>query len=274
MVHHQTKAVKFIAHEVHETLETLACEAALQVRINGQPYTITMRSPGNDENLAIGLLFTEGIISARNEVTGFSEGPDESGDHTMIDVRIKEEALVGKTIHDRSIASTSSCGVCGKIELPDLAAPERPLLINEKLNIAVIPDLLQKMKENQSAFENTGGSHAAAAFSITGELLAIHEDIGRHNAVDKVVGALMLRNLLATASILLVSGRVSYEIVGKCAAASIPFLLAVSAPSSLAVDACRRKGITLIAFCRENRATVYTHTENISQHTVVSQTSH
>jgi FdhD protein len=116
-------------------------------------------------------------------------------------------------------------------------------------------------------FEHTGGSHAAAIFSISGQLQSVQEDIGRHNAVDKAIGDLFLRSQLSHADILFVSGRVSYEIVAKCAQAGIPFLLAVSAPSSLAVDFCQKKGITLVGFCRENRATVYTNEGNILQHT-------
>ena len=273
MGNQKTKAVRYVAGEAHDTIETLAGEAALQIRINGQPFTVTMRSPGDDEILSLGLLFTEGIISTRNDVTCFSEVSGESGDDTVVaEVTITKEALEGKKIFNRSIASTASCGVCGKIELCDLALPERPLLNAGRLNIALIPQLLQLMKEKQSTFKITGASHAAAAFSMDGVLLSMQEDIGRHNAVDKVVGDLILKNVLTKASILLISGRVSYEIVGKCAAASIPFLLAVSAPSSLAVDACHQKGITLIAFCREERATVYTHHGNIMQHS--SQSRH
>lgn len=272
MVNHKTKAVKYIGGQAQETMEAVAGEAPLQIRVNGQPYTITMRSPGNDEILSMGLLFTEGIINTKDDVTGFSEVLNKSADDNhIVDVDISEQALEGKKIFNRSIASTASCGVCGKIELCDLEGPERPLMNAERLDIALVPDLLQKMKKKQSMFDNTGGSHAAAIFSMDGALLSVQEDIGRHNAVDKVVGDLFMRNLLTKASILLISGRVSYEIVGKCAAASIPFLLAVSAPSSMAVDFCRRKGITLIAFCRENRATVYTHQENILHHSLESQ---
>ena len=125
------------------------------------------------------------------------------------------------------------------------------------------------MQARQSTFERTGGSHGAAIFDIAGTLLSVKEDIGRHNAVDKVIGDLLLKDTLPDASILFISGRVSYEIAAKCAEASIPFLLAVSAPSSLAVDFCQRKGITLIGFCRANRATVYTNERNILQNDLI-----
>lgn len=256
------------------TSEVLAGEEALQIKINGRPYTITMRTPGQDKLLAAGLLFTECVVSFAGDIIDISETPTVSGDHTLlVDVQVKEETLEGKNLFNRSIASNASCGVCGKIELCDLVTPGQPLVTSEKFDMRLIPDLLQKMYAEQSIFEKTGGSHAAAIFSIDGAMLSVKEDIGRHNAVDKAIGDLFLKNALDQAAILFISGRVSYEIVAKCAAAGIPFLLAVSAPSSLAVDFCRQKGITLIGFCRENRATVYANEKNILQNTVARQTA-
>lgn len=273
MINKKITAVRYVAGEPVETSEALAGEEALQIKINGTPYTITMRTPGHDMILAAGLLFTERVIRQKEDIIRISETPVASGDHSLIvDVQVTGEALEGKNLFNRSIASSASCGVCGKIELCDLVGPERPLYTSRKLDVHLIPDLMQQMRSQQSTFEKTGGSHAAAAFSIGGELLSVKEDIGRHNAVDKVIGDLLLRNLLSQTDILFISGRVSYEIVAKCAEASIPFLLAVSAPSSLAVDLCRRNGITLIGFCRENRATVYTHEKNIMQYVSGNQT--
>ncbi len=267
-------AIKYITGLPEQTSETLTVEEALQIKINGNPYTITMRTPGQDKTLAVGLLFTERIIRLPEDILHISEVPDALGDHTLtVDVQVKEEVLAGKKLFNRAIASSASCGVCGKMELCDLLTPEQPLLTSEKLDIDLIPELRQQMQEKQSTFERTGGSHAAAAFSIEGTLLSVKEDIGRHNAVDKVIGELFLKNWLHKAAILFVSGRVSYEIVAKCAEARIVFLLAVSAPSSLAVDFCHRQGITLIGFCRENRATVYANEKNILQHTLARQTA-
>jgi FdhD protein len=265
MVNMKIEAVRYIAGEPQVAFETLTEEEALQIKINGKAYTITMRSPGQDMMLAAGLLFTERVIKNREDILHTSE---HSGtDHSfVIDIGVKEEALAGKNLFNRSIASSASCGVCGKIELCELHTPEPPLVTFEKLDIDLIPRLLQQMQAEQSTFEKTGGSHAAAIFSIDGRLLTVQEDIGRHNAVDKVIGDLLLKNELDKAAILFISGRISYEIVAKCAQASIPFLLAVSAPSSLAVDFCLRKGITLIGFCRGNRATVYTNGKNILQY--------
>lgn len=274
MVNKKIAAVKYIAGKPYETSEVLTGEEALQIKINGKPYTITMRTPGQDKMLAAGLLFTERVIRLPEDIIHISEIPSVLGDHTLIvDVHVKEETLAGKKLFNRSIASSASCGVCGKIELCDLLTPEHPLLTSKKLDIYLIPDLLQQMHAEQSTFEKTGGSHAAAAFSIDGTLLSVKEDIGRHNAVDKVIGELFLRNWLHKAAILFISGRVSYEIVAKCAEACIPFLLAVSAPSSLAADFCRRQGITLIGFCRENRATVYANEKNILQYALARQTA-
>jgi FdhD protein len=263
-VNKKIRAIKYVAGEPQETSEALAGEQALQIKVNGKPYTITMRTPGEDKSLAVGLLLTERVIRSKADIIRLSEIPDASASHTLIvDVHVEEEALAGKNLFNRSIASSASCGVCGKIELCDLVTPERPLDNQRKLSIQLIPDLLQQMQDQQFTFERTGGSHAACAFNLDGTLLSIKEDIGRHNAVDKVIGDLLINDLLHDASILFISGRVSYEIVAKCAEARIPFLLAVSAPSSLAVDFCRRKGITLIGFCRDNRATVYACEKNI-----------
>jgi FdhD protein len=272
MATRKISAIKYTAGQPRKTSEALAGEEALQIKINGKAYTITMRTPAQDKMLAAGLLFTERVIRHPEDIVNISEVPVESGDHTLIvDVQVREETLEGKNLFNRSIASSASCGVCGKIELCDLETPAQSIVTARKLDICLIPDLLQKMQAEQSTFEMTGGSHAAAVFTIDGELLSVKEDIGRHNAVDKVIGDLFLRNTLHQADILFISGRVSYEIVAKCGAASIPFLLAVSAPSSLAVDLCRRNGITLIGFCRENRATVYAGEENILEKTLAAQ---
>jgi FdhD protein len=266
MANKRIAAIRYTAGQPQETFELLAREEALQIKINGKAYTITMRTPGQDEVLAIGLLYTEGVIHFPEDVLSVNQIPAPHGDYTLIaDVTVRESVLTGKNLFNRSIASSASCGVCGKIELCDLVTPEHTLTTSQKLDIGLIPDLLQQMNARQAVFEQTGGSHAAAIFSISGKLLSVQEDIGRHNAVDKAIGDLFLNNKLNEADILFVSGRVSYEIVAKCAQAGIPFLLAVSAPSSLAVDFCQRKGITLLGFCRQNRATVYTNENNILQ---------
>lgn len=259
-------AVKYYDGVPEASNEALTREEALQIKINGRSYTITMRTPGNDGILAAGLLFSEGIIKQPDDILDMHEVQTVQGDCTLsIDVHVKEEILAGQNLFNRSIASSASCGVCGKIDLCDLAVPVKFNTTSRKLEVGVIPKMLERMRALQNTFELTGGSHAAALLTIDGNVLAVREDIGRHNAVDKVIGELFLQRSLHLADVILISGRVSYEIVAKCSQARISFLLAVSAPSSLAVDFCNKSGITLIGFCRENRATVYTHPENIQQ---------
>jgi FdhD protein len=273
-VNRKIAAMKFNAGEVTETVESVAREEALQITINLKPYTITMRTPGSDVLLATGLLFTENIVNHPTDIISTTEVPAPNSDHTLVvALMIKEEVLQGKNLFNRSIASSASCGVCGKTELCDLPIAREPLYTADKLNVRIIPCLLQQMSAAQRVFEQTGGSHAAAAFTIRGNLLSVQEDIGRHNAVDKVIGDLFLSDALQQAALLFVSGRVSYEIVAKCARAGIPFLLAVSAPSSLAVEFSRQQGITLIGFCRDNRCTVYTHEQNVVQYASTSLTT-
>ena len=259
-----TPATKYINGLPERTFETLALENALQIKINGRAYSVTMCSPSNNIVLAVGLLYTEGILQKRSDIIGITEESDEQNNQVhFVNVNVLTEALEGKKLWDRSIASSASCGVCGKTEIDDIYHKGQPLETSEKLDITRVPELLKEMRSHQSAFDETGGTHSAALFNIGGTMLSVQEDIGRHNAVDKAIGELFLSSTLSKADILAVSGRVSYEIVSKCAMANIPFLLAVSAPSSMAVELCSEKGITLIAFCRENRATVYTNQQHV-----------
>lgn len=261
----KTTALRFFQGKKEEETEIVTVEAALQIKINSRAYTITMRTPGNDIFLAVGLLFTEDIIAAYPEISSINEIPDHLHEHNLIvDLKIDEKITQNKNLFNRSIASSASCGVCGKIDLCDLATAKEPLLDEHRLSIKALPDLFNVMQYHQETFTKTGGSHAASIFSIDRQLLAVQEDIGRHNAVDKVIGSLLINGKLSEAAILCISGRVSYEIVAKCAKAKIPFLLAVSAPSSLAVDFCQQSGITLVAFCRGDKATVYSHPHRIT----------
>ncbi len=259
-------AVKFIGGQPAETLETLTNEEALQININNQAFTITMRSPGNDKMLVCGLLLTEGIIHSYHDIISISENKVPNTDHILrMDVVISEKMLEGKNIFNRSIASSASCGICGKTTLCDLIENTSPLKSNRDLNINLLNSFFSRMRLHQQTFGLTGGSHAAAIFASDEMLLAVNEDIGRHNAVDKVIGECLVNNTLSKALVLCVSGRVSYEIAVKCYKAGISFLTAVSAPSSLSVEYCRKMGITLIAFCREDKATVYTNPQRIKQ---------
>lgn len=264
---------KFELNESIETIDSLSIEEALQININNKPFTMTMRTPGNDASLVRGLLYTEGVLK---DVEYF---PDlilkkESDDDivTVANLTIPKAKLGDGYKNSRSLLSVSSCGICGRTELSDLPLIGKITEV-EKMDLDVLLETFQKMNSVQHVFRQSGGTHATAAFTINGEILCSMEDIGRHNAVDKVIGELILSKKLHRASCLTVSGRVSYEIVIKCFNAGIPFLAAVSAPSSLAVDYAKELGITLFAFCRDNRATCYSNphrTKITKQHTKAS----
>lgn len=242
----------------------LSVEEALQINVNGTPFTITMRSPNNDEALVRGLLHSEGVLKNVQflpEIHLHKE--DEGSIITIANLRVPDDELGDGYSNGRNLLSVSSCGICGKTELDDLAHLGAALPLSKTLDSHSIPVLFERMQAAQNSFKQSGGSHAAAAFNNQGELLASMEDIGRHNAVDKVVGELILQGKSGQAQTLLVSGRISYEIVIKAFKAKIPILCAVSAPSSLAVDYAKELGLTLLAFCRGERATCYAHPERI-----------
>lgn len=241
------------------TDEHLAIEQALRISINGTPFTVTMHTPGSENELVRGLLFTENVFAgACEEMTINVAGLDDSGRINAIDVLIPEDKARVAFTDIRNLASVSSCGLCGKTELPESPALENPVS-DLHFDPKMIEALFLRMKENQKAFAISGGTHAAAAFDSYGRLLAIHEDIGRHNAVDKVIGSLLLDKSMSSAVILLVSGRISFEIVNKTLRAGIPVLASVSAPSDLAVRTADENGMTLLAFCRGEKFTIYTH---------------
>lgn len=248
---------KFCADQVMLVDDDLTVEQALQISINNKIFTITMRTPGNDEALVRGLLFSEDIYKGvENLEIVFSENKEKAITEANITL---DENLLGKGyLNSRSILSVSSCGICGKRELEDFST-EPKLSENNKLSITSFYKMFDAMKKGQPTFHQSGGSHAAAAFTKNGSLLVIMEDIGRHNAVDKVIGYLSNAHQLNEAKCIVVSGRISYEIVTKIFAAKIPILGAVSAPSTLAVDFAKELGVTLLGFCRDEKATCYAH---------------
>jgi len=256
-------ALKFQHHHFTPVEDILAVEEMLSIHINDRPFTITMRTPGYEADLIRGLLFSEQIYCDldTDPVLQVVSRSDE-GFITGVNVEA-DEALVLKNYSDkRNIVSVSSCGICGKTEL-DLTPVGKPVNHHETFLAGSLPSMFEAMNKEQQSFRQSGGVHAAAAFTLSGKMLAIREDIGRHNAVDKVIGSLLLSKQLDKARCLLVSGRVSYEIVSKTYLAGIPFLAAVSAPSSMAVDFCKNAGITLMAFCRNDYFTVYSHPEAV-----------
>ncbi len=241
----------------------LAVEVALRIAVNSIPFTLTMQTPGNEKELAIGLLFTEKIIQTAPEnleieITGINE----AGFINSLNVKTPNHFILKDFSGNRNVISSSSCGVCGKTELDTF--DEIKIANDAVLNPSFVAKMFQQVSEKQKAFQQSGGTHAAGAFTIDGQLLSIQEDIGRHNAVDKVIGSLIQNKALDKVKCLTVSGRVSYEIVNKAKEAGIPFLASVSAPSTLAVDMAEQSGITLLAFCRNNKLTIYSNANQVA----------
>lgn len=253
------RALRQNASNTTEAIDSLTPERPLQIKVNGQPYSVTMQTPGAERYLVRGLLHAEGA----GEGGFILYAQQERGPATVVEVEIECPDLPGGA---RRLAATSSCGLCGKETLDDVLRDIAPVTRDVRIDAARLRVIHEAMRQRQSTFTGTGGSHAAAAATPEGENLAVFEDIGRHNAVDKVVGFLLEEGLLPRAGVLAVSGRVSFEIVQKCARAGIPVLSAISAPSSLAVECAERWGLTLAGFCRDDRATFYSGLGRVERH--------
>lgn len=234
----------------------IVVEAALQININQEPYTVVMRTPGDDLELIRGLLYAEDIYKGKEPVS--SEIIEEhSNGFSVINLTIPKNQLGKGYLNKRTLLSVSSCGICGKQELKDIRLSGDVLKNEQFLSLEAIRKMSSKMASFQETFKHTGGCHAAAIFDKNYELLTIKEDIGRHNAVDKAIGRLINDNILHTSFCMLVSGRVSYEIISKAFFAKIAVIIAVSACSSLAIDYAKEFGICLIGFSRDNKLTIY-----------------
>lgn len=251
--------------------DELAIEEPLEIRVAGDPVAVTMRSPGEDERLALGFLFSEGIIESIEDVGRvFHCGrPGTEGFGNAIDVlpapghSLDIERVSASR---RGTLTTSACGVCGRQDVADLVARCSALPPGPKISAELLIESIDGMRRIQPTFTHTGGVHAAAAFDRDGHALVCSEDVGRHNAVDKTVGALLFDRLIGTqagAVLLAVSGRASFEIVQKAAVARIPVVASVSAASSLAVDLASDVGITLAGFVRKKGFNLYAHPERI-----------
>ncbi len=250
--------------------ETLVVEEPLEIRVNGTPITVTMRTPGSDVELAQGFLLTEGIISRRDDIVSvrYCRGATNDGVNTynVLDVTLAAEVPPPDVDPTRNFYTTSSCGVCGKASLEAVrliskhAPGDDPSIVSAD-TLSALPG---KLRGEQKVFAATGGLHGAALFDTDGDTLVVREDIGRHNAVDKVVGwALEQRRIPLGGTVLLVSGRASFELTQKAVMAGIPVLAAVSAPSSLAVDLASQSGLTLVAFLRGDSMNVYTRPDRV-----------
>lgn len=247
-----------------QIVDDLTVEEALQISVNNKPFTVTMRSPGDDDQLVRGLLHTEGIIKRINFHPKLTYR-DDNGDGIIqnVEVNIPLDELGDGYSNSRSLLSVSSCGICGRTELNEKDFCGEQLTKSVAVSIDSIFEMFQVMQENQVSFKQSGGTHAAVSFNKSGLKLSAKEDIGRHNAVDKVIGDMIISKQLKEAYCITVSGRISYEIIIKCFKAKIPVIAAISAPSSLAIDFAKELGITVLGFCRDHRATCYSHPERI-----------
>ena len=252
--------------------DELVVEEPLEIRIGQQSLIVVMRTPGHDFELAAGFLYTESLIKSVDdiEIIAFCENVNTKTEilsefQNIVNVRLTTDLNLEK--HDgwqRNFHANASCGLCGKMTIESVRNQVEPLNTDIKLNQSVFYSLNDRLRKAQTVFEKTGGLHAAGLFDENGELLIIREDIGRHNAVDKVIGQALLSDLLPLDRyILMVSGRASFEIVQKALFARIPFVVAVSAASTLAVELAQEGNLTLIGFMRGERMAVYSHPQRI-----------
>jgi FdhD protein len=267
-----TRVWRVEAGRREERPDRLATEEPLEIRLlhggHRRTVAVTMRTPGADVELAAGFLFTEGIVASRDQVAGIAPCAEPAGAcANVVEVTLSEEVPEPRLAPlDRHFFATSACGVCGKAGLEALRfRVPGPLPSGPEVSPEVLRSLPARLQERQGLFAATGGLHAAGLFDPAGNLLALREDVGRHNALDKLLGWALFEGLLPLSdSVVMVSGRSSYEILQKCLVAGVPVVCAVSAPSSLAVELASRFGVTLIGFLRGDRFNVYSGIERIA----------
>jgi len=251
--------------------DTVTVEEPLEIRVDGRALAVTMRTPGDDFDLTIGFLVTEGLLAGADDVATLMHctdtGDDGSPTFNVVDVQLQPGVSIPDVGLQRSFVTTSSCGVCGKtsIDAVRLRSPYDLTTDATVVSPQVLAGLPDALRDHQKVFDRTGGLHAAGLFTADGKLLAVREDVGRHNAVDKIVGwAAREHRLPLAATVLMVSGRISFELAQKALMAGIPVLAAVSAPSSLAIDLAEEFGLTLVGFLRPPRMTVYAGADRLA----------
>jgi FdhD protein len=247
--------------------DQLAREEPLEIRVRGRAVAVTMRTPGpaeHDVELAAGFLLTEGVIAARADIEAIEPcGRNEWGN--VVNVRLAPLVHVDFERLSRHVFGSSSCGLCGKASIEALRVRVAPIAAGASVKAPVLSAMPAQLRAAQSAFERTGAVHAAGIFDLDGTAMVVREDVGRHNAVDESIGYLFMRGQTPLpGAVLLVSGRISFEIVQKAAAAGIPIVAGVSAPTALAVEFANDIGQTVVGFLREGRMNVYTHGERVS----------
>ncbi|MFN8061191.1 MAG: formate dehydrogenase accessory sulfurtransferase FdhD [Vicinamibacterales bacterium] len=245
--------------------DTVATEEPLQVRVDGEAFSVIMRTPGDDIDLTTGFLFAESVITRWKSVTAIAQGRDRAGLplHNVIDVTLERPRAARP--RGRRVTTTSSCGLCGRQTIESLTVSAPRVEATWSLTASAIVALPGALRRVQRVFDATGGLHGAALFDRRGTIVEWAEDVGRHNAVDKVIGRLVRADRLPLSDFgLVVSGRTSYEIVQKAYLAGVPIVVAVSAPSSLAIELAERGGLTLVGFVRDQRFVVYAHEERVA----------
>ena len=246
-----------------------ATEEPLEVRLHGKSFAVIMRTPGSDRELAAGFLLSEGVIQSHDDLGAVEHcrHPDHPDVHNIVDVYLVGDATKRVEEHleqRRNIMTSSSCGLCGRVTIESLRCQTTPLPITDRINSAIAAELPQRLRARQSVFDETGGLHGAGLFAFDGACCTSAEDVGRHNAVDKVVGAMLFEERVPLRQYALaVSGRASFEIVQKAWLAGIPIVCAVSAPSSLAIELADEAGITLLGFVRDGGFNLYTHAARV-----------
>jgi FdhD protein len=256
-------------HGARRRPDQLVTEEPLEIRVHApgrdpEPLLVTMRTPGNDFELAAGLCITEGVVRDLDDIDQVAYCLGGEGEQLYNVVTVHVRVPVPDYIHGRRFLANASCGICGKATLDDIALWCAPVAEGTRVHVDTITALPRTLAANQRLFDRTGGLHAAARVGIDGALRTVREDVGRHNALDKLIGhALLEHQLPLSDEIVFVSGRLSFELVQKAAVAGVPIVCAVSAPSSLAVSAAERFGQTVVGFVREGRCNVYTHPERV-----------
>ena len=269
--------IQRVSETEFSTIETdsLAVEEPLEIRLgfkeNGkskhQAISITMRTPANDYELAAGFLFTEGILHSKDQIEAIKHCGKFPNNQNTVRLDLTAETVIDFKRLERNFYTTSSCGVCGKSSIEALTTGAKPIERADypQVSAKIIHGLPEKLRERQRVFDKTGGLHAAALFDLDGNLIDLKEDVGRHNAVDKLIGTQFLKgNLPLDDKILFLSGRASFELLQKAVMAQIPVICAVGAPSSLAVEAAKNFGVTLLGFVRDGRFNVYNGVERLT----------
>ncbi|WP_375433211.1 formate dehydrogenase accessory sulfurtransferase FdhD [uncultured Friedmanniella sp.] len=249
--------------------DTLAVEEPLEIRLGGEPFVVTMRTPGDDVDLVHGLLHSEGIVADVEDIVGAryceGEGPDGLNTYNVLDVTLASGVTPPSADLRRNVVTTSACGVCGTTSIDQVVRQtSHPLEAGLRIPVELISAAPDRLREQQRTFAKTGGLHAAGLMTPDGVLVCVREDVGRHNAVDKVVGWAIRQQMLPLGQfILVVSGRASFELTQKAVLAGISMMVAVSAPSSLAAELAEEAGLTLVGFVRGQTMNVYSHPERV-----------